>query len=78
MLIENNEEDFEVVSIGKKKSNLDKKKRASSTKKRHIPLMAKMDYSLSNSSEDDKKNKRIEEEDKFNDGMFIDDYDQNG
>ena len=55
MFIENNEEDFEVVGIGKKKTNLDKKKRASSTKKRHIPLIAKMDYSLSNSSESDEE-----------------------
>ena len=73
MLIENNYDGFQVVN--KKKSERNMKKRASSTKKRHLPLILKMDYSLSNSSADDENQQK--EEIKLNEGKLIDDFDPN-
>ena len=74
MLIANNNDSFQVLS--KKKTDRTMKKRASSTKKRHLPLIVKMDYSLSNSSADD-ENQQIEEV-KLNQRISIDDFDPNG
>lgn len=52
MLVESNNDGFQVVNY-KKQSKF--KERASSPNKRHMPLMTKLDYSLSNSSENDEE-----------------------
>ena len=52
MLIENNSDGFKVVNYRKQ---LTYKKRPSDAIRRHMPIMTKLDYSLSNSSEDDEQ-----------------------
>ena len=52
--------------INYRKQSLNKK-RPSDNIKRHIPLMTKLDYSLSNSSEDEDRF-----DNQFDEGQFID------
>ncbi len=59
MLVENSSDGFQVVN---NREQCKYKKRASGKNKRRIPLMTKMDYSLSNSSEsDEERNNQLDE-----------------
>ena len=59
MLVENSSDGFQVVN---NREQYKYKKRASGKNKRHMPLITKMDYSLSNSSEsDEERNNQLDE-----------------